>query len=143
MEPAAQSKEKKMDVIMLTGPNSCGKTTVLNLLYDDLTVNYGATVHTAKNQLGGNPNDFESVLIYKGKKVAIFTMGDYSNDVVAAMNKYAATADVLIIACNSKFKNPFIAITVYGHHIIQKSKQAPANRNSNDVVVVSQIIPLI
>jgi ABC-type branched-subunit amino acid transport system ATPase component len=132
-----------MKVIMLEGPSSCGKTTTVNLVYDILIATLGTTVITAKSLLGGNPKDFEAMLMYAGKKVALFSMGDYSNAVVGAMNKYHGLADVLVVACNSKFTHPRIAITAYPNHIIAKVKQPLANQAIDDNRVANSIVALI
>jgi nucleoside-triphosphatase THEP1 len=120
-----------MNVVMLTGPSSCGKTTVLNKEYDAL-IRSGAQMLT-KEQLGEDTKDFKAVLSYKEKKIALFSMGDYSGKVVAAMREYAKTAEILVIVCNDKFKKPFVAIKEYcTHHIIRKSKQVFFHWDNDD-----------
>ena len=129
-----------MKVIMLKGPHSCGKTTVLNLVYDMLVDTHGAAVKKHKSPLGGNKKDFEAVLDYNGTTVAIYTMGDYSCAVTDAMQKYAScNADVLIIACNDRFKRPLTAIKKYPNAIIQKTK----NTQSKDEGKANEIIAKI
>jgi thymidylate kinase len=132
-----------MEIIMLEGPGSCGKTTTINLVYDTLSATPGTTVITAKSQLGDNTKDFEAMLMYNGKKVALFSMGDLSNEVVNAMKRYSSSSDVLVIACNSKFTNPKIAITAYTNHIIAKAKQPLALRVANDNSAANSIVALI
>jgi energy-coupling factor transporter ATP-binding protein EcfA2 len=134
-------KEREMKVIMLRGPSSCGKTTILNLVYDTLMNTHNATIHTAKMPLGGNSKDFEAILNYNGKTVSIFTMGDYSIGVTNTMKKYAGfPADVLVIACNDRFKRPMTAINNYPNSIIAKTRQLSAN---NDQREANNIITLI
>jgi len=128
-----------MEVIMLDGPGSCGKTTTLNLVYSELTTIHGATVHTNKTPLGGNQQDFEVILNYNGKTVAIFTMGDFSNMIINAMNKYARLVNVLVIACNNRFRNPYIAIQAYKNIILHKPKGNPAS----DQLFTDNIISLL
>lgn len=87
---------------MLSGQSNSGKTTTLNLVYDQL-LTVGATIVNPKSQLGGDPDDFECVLSYKAKKVAIFTMGDYSIEVIHAMSYYEGMGcDTLVIANSQK-----------------------------------------
>lgn len=135
---------KTMEVIMLKGPKNCGKTTTLNLVYDDLVNNHHAKIHTAKKQLGEDPNDFEAVLIYQKKKIAIFTMGDLAYEVIGAMGKYDYLAvDILVIACNDGFIKPFTAIEQYPHDIIDKKKRPPGIRDKDDKNVADKIIARI
>jgi nucleoside-triphosphatase THEP1 len=136
-----KNKETYMNVVMLTGPSSCGKTTVLNKEYDAL-IRSGAQMLT-KEQLGEDTKDFKAVLSYKEKKIALFSMGDYSRKVVAAMREYAKTAEILVIACNDKFKKPFVAIEEYTHHIIWKRKQPLLHREDDDKKVMSDIMQKI
>jgi len=89
---------------MLIGKDNTGKTETLNLVYNELlpssvTIEY-------KKQLGKQENDFESIIEYQNKRIAFYTMGDRSRDVCSAMNKYHNKCDILILACNDKFKNP-------------------------------------
>lgn len=91
-----------MKVIMLSGDRNSGKTTTLNMVYDEL-LRLGATVIMSKSQLGGDPKDFECVLNYRHKNVAIFTMGDYYIETIHAMSYYEGmSCDVLIVANSNK-----------------------------------------
>lgn len=94
---------------MLYGPSSCGKTTTINMVYDAIS-SKSKPVYP-KRQLGGNPDDFESVLDYtvdgKTKKIAFFSMGDFAYEVVHAMSYYEGMGcDVLVCACNDRFNVP-------------------------------------
>lgn len=63
----------------------------------------GATVMRPKSPLGGDPADFECVVSYAGKRVAIFTMGDFALEAVHAMSYYEGMGcDVLIVANSDK-----------------------------------------
>ncbi|MDW5419272.1 hypothetical protein R6242_22115 [Iodobacter sp. CM08] len=77
-----------MDMILLFGDPNSGKTTTMNLVYSDLIAK-GATVVEPKMQVGGNPLDFECVLKYQEKLIAIFSMGDYLHECYSAIIKYA------------------------------------------------------
>jgi predicted AAA+ superfamily ATPase len=128
-----------MKVIMLRGPRKCGKTPILTLCDDTLMNIHGTTIHTEKEFL--NENDFKVILNYKGKTVAIYTMGDYSTKVIEAMKEYAnKSVDVLIIACNSNLKRPMVSIRNYPHTIIPKAKKAFPYE---DQKIVNEIIALI
>ncbi len=125
-----------MKIIMLSGSSSSGKTTTLNLVYDQL-YNWGAKINIQKKQLGGNPNDFECELHYQTQRVAIFTMGDYSNRVTDAMSIYSQLGcDVLICACNDKFVRPYSAINNYPNSIVFNKTAV----NSADVTSIINLI---
>jgi hypothetical protein len=113
---------KKMKVIMLLGPSNKGKTTTMNLLYDELA-RYEENIVCPKSQLGGNPKDFECILKYDGKLVALYSMGDFSTCIIPAISAYEEKkCDVLVYTCNDKFTRPKERIKKYpGSVIIPKS----------------------
>ena len=93
-----------MKVIMLDGKSRSGKTTTLNYLYEAMVAPDGKNIIHPKTQVGANPEDFECVLEYDGKKVAIFTMGDIMVEVNHAMSFYEGMdCDVLVCASNDRF----------------------------------------
>lgn len=119
-----------MKVILLSGAPSSGKTTTLNKVYDEL-IGLGAIPLRPKKQLGGNPNDFECVLTYMAKQIAIFTMGDFAIEVIHAMSFYEGMGcDVLIVA-NSNKTTPIKRLNRYpsNAHI---RKTMPLNDKSNE-----------
>jgi hypothetical protein len=138
-----QKENGRMDIIMLRGSNSCGKTTTLNMVYSMLLVNH--TQSTNKQPLGGNKSDFSDIVNYKGRKIAFFTMGDYSLHIVNAMTNYANQgADILVCACNSKFVKPFKVIQQYPHTIIDKTvASAPISQQSANMFDAQQLLALI
>ena len=99
-----------MKVIMLSGPVSSGKTTTINMVYDEL-------IKTAKpiiqRPVSEKIKDFEAVVDYKNargvrQKVALASMGDYSIEVIHYMSFYEGMGcEVLICACRDYFSNPF------------------------------------
>lgn len=92
-----------MKIIMLSGCPKSGKTTTLGKVYDFLEKVTGTQIIRPKTPLGGNPKDFECVLCCQGKRVAMFTMGDYVYEIVHAMSYYDGFgADVLIVANSNK-----------------------------------------
>lgn len=86
-----------MKIIMLTGGNSCGKTTTLNLVYNAINP-------TGKTLSVDNPKDFDCVITYQSKEIAFFTTGDYVRLLVAGIQQYNKQSNivVLICACNDK-----------------------------------------
>jgi hypothetical protein len=138
-----------MTVIMLKGPGSCGKTTTLNLVYEEL-IRAGAAITKDRAQLGANPKDFAVELSYaqKGaaKKVAIFSMGDYAKEVIKAMKKFAGIGfDVLIIACNEDFVTPFYELNKYpgSPRPVVKTRNPPETITLEDLKIARQILALL
>lgn len=132
-----------MNVIMLVGANSCGKTTSLNMVYQMLLANGG--VSTNKRPLGGNQKDFSDIVLMLSKKIAIFTMGDYSKPLVEAMKDYNVQGvDVMVCACNIKLVRPFAQIKNYQHHIVNKTLASPTLSqklaNTNDANIIFGLI---
>lgn len=76
-----------MQLIILEGPSRKGKTTTLHLLFDILQKK-GASIIESKQSLGGASGDYEVILNYKGYKIGLYTMGDYSNPLSKAISKY-------------------------------------------------------
>ncbi len=109
-----------MKIIMLSGESHSGKTKTLNKVYDYLILQ-GATIINPKVQLGGQIDDFESIIKYKGKTIAFFTMGDYSTAVTNAFDKFnRLNCDFLICACNNHFILPYRKIKQFENQIIDK-----------------------
>jgi hypothetical protein len=112
-----------MKIVMLSGPGSCGKTTVLNMVYNKI-VTPPAQIICEKSALGNTKKDFKCIVDYANKKIAIYTMGDYSKAIIRAIEKYSKLSepivDILVIACNEKFKNPYKVIRKYEHIIVKK-----------------------
>jgi tRNA uridine 5-carbamoylmethylation protein Kti12 len=125
-----------MDIILLSGNSNSGKTTTMNLVYDELAKK-GATVIQQKRQLGGNPADFECVLKYKGKLIGIYSMGDYLIHCCFAVVQYAF-CDKLILAYSNKFKQDLSAVVAncQNHTVINKSYGNPASENQTDAAVL-------
>lgn len=106
-----------MELIVLAGPDSCGKTTTINLVYNRVLAAGG--VSTGRTALGSNPLDFEDVVNYKGKRVAFFSMGDYAGALINAIHRYnALPVDTFVGATNTKFVRPGRLIATFQHHNI-------------------------
>ena len=133
-----------MNVIMLVGGNSCGKTATLNIVYKKLFSN-NKGISTNRQQLGNDPNDFLDIVLFSKKQIAFFTMGDYSYKVKGAMIDFNTQGvNVLVCACNNRFVKPFKQIQKYpSHHIIIKTlasatiTQSTANiANANSIFLL-------
>ncbi len=132
---------KRMKVILLKGPGSCGKTTTLNLTYDIL-ISQGA-ISTQKKQEGGNPQDFSDLLVLKnGQRIGFLTMGDYAYRVIELMDYFENQGcDTFVTACNEKFKKPFYHLAYYpNHQIITKVKQATLSVQNADNQLCSKTL---
>jgi ABC-type branched-subunit amino acid transport system ATPase component len=121
-----------MKIVMLSGPGNCGKTTVLNMVYDKIVATPDQII-SQKSALGGTvKKDFECIVAYANKKIAIYTMGDYSDKVISAMANYSKlNVDILIIACNENLKKPYKRICKYEHIIIKKIENGIKKEDEN------------
>jgi ABC-type cobalamin/Fe3+-siderophores transport system ATPase subunit len=97
----------KMKVIMLLGPGNSGKTKTMNRLYKKLKGENDENIICPRTQYGGEPCDFECILCYGGKKVALFSMGDMARGICCAISFYKDSGcDILVCTCNDKFSIP-------------------------------------
>lgn len=89
--------KSNMNIIFLRGKHNCGKTTTFNLLYDEL-FNKGAEVVEPQSALPGR-DDFECILKYNKKKIALFSLGDYGFAPSSAIGYYTRVeCDILVVA---------------------------------------------
>ena len=125
-----------MDISLLCGDPNSGKTTTMNLVYSDLIAK-GATIVGPKMQTGENPLDFECILKYNGKLIAIFSMGDYLHECWSAVIKYAY-CDKLILAYSDKFTRSLATVVghCHNHHVITKSRGNAATNNPSDAAII-------
>jgi len=133
-----------MKIIMLLGPSNCGKTTTLNLVYDDLKSQGG--VSTCKQQEGGNPNDFSDIIKLNGKLIAILTMGDYAYRIIDCIQDFELkNCDIFITACNDRFVKPQRLVSSDPNNpIIHKIPQLTiASQSHDNAMIVHQILTLI
>lgn len=122
-----------MKIIALRGSDSCGKTETLNLVYDSILLR--TTFVRGKIQLGGDSRDFEDeVTLTDGRKVAFYTMGDYSIHTIEAIKKYDVLGfDLLICASNVKFKRPIQKIMLYPHDLVIKTIAPTLSKTDTDI----------
>ena len=138
-------KEKKMKLILLVGKPQTGKTTTLNLLYDELYPKF-ASIVVGKTQVGGCKDDFECILKWNGPersfKIGIFTMGDYYRECMRAAQRYSQKVDVLVLAYSDHFKSGHQKIVApYPNHFVVNKTVASVNSmqgqfNQQDVVTI-------
>lgn len=124
-----------MKIIALKGKDRCGKSTTLNMVYNCLMNNKGTT-STHKTILGNVVHkDFECIVtMINQTTVGFHTMGDYSRLTLQAINAFLILkVDILILATNSKFKNPTIRISQFPNsHIIAKSVASTKSVSNNN-----------
>ncbi|GHV62564.1 hypothetical protein AGMMS49587_09760 [Spirochaetia bacterium] len=92
-----------MKIIVLTGKNGCGKTAALHFVHEKLIVS-GEKPTCFEHLNGATHRDFCDVVMYRKKKIAVYTTGDTKILVENAM-KYGEQKGcfVLICACNTGF----------------------------------------
>lgn len=95
-----------MKIIILEGKDETGKSLTMNLVYAYL-LNKGAYLIDYSKITYGSPCDFEAILKYEEKSVAIYSLGDTKYQCANAVKSYEEKKiDVLIMAYDSaKFKN--------------------------------------
>jgi hypothetical protein len=121
-----------MKIILLSGAPHSGKTTTLNLVYNQMTS--GMPSLPTKTNPGGSSRDFECVFVYRGKQVAIFTMGDVLYRLTEAVIKYIHV-DVLILAHSTggSTRNTFAAsVGKYPPHVVVQK----TNNNQQDCATI-------
>jgi len=105
-----------MEIIVLEDNSGTGKTETIDLIYD-LVIKAGGK-STAKKPLGGDPRDFEDIVInYKSKTIAFFSMGDYSNALADGVRRFAAANCHLMVCAlslNGSKVNANNAINLHG-----------------------------
>lgn len=133
-----------MKIILLRGDGSSGKTTTFNMLYDVLAKKYSQRPN--KPHLGDDPKDFECTFKVNGsKKIVLYSMGDIKYCCDEATEKYK-TADVLVMAYNTRFKNFCMNGNYSEMHIIAKTvakSNAEAEKDSANSSDCDKIISLI
>ncbi len=132
-----------MRIIALAGSDSCGKTTTLNIVYARILNNGGNS--TNRQQLGADPNDFSDIVNLGARRVAFFTMGDYSRATVNAIRSYhALRVDILVCACNTKFTYPLNEVRKHTNNIVNKSVAnatlSELGANTNDANTIFALI---
>jgi hypothetical protein len=137
-----------MKIVALRGDSNSGKTTSLNMLYAEL-LNRGAKPINPQHALPGK-NDFECIVEYKGKRVAISTIGDYIFALGLAMGYYSALeVDTLVIADSNKkyVKNPLFKSRQFDSNYIVipkvKGGKNPAQQQAADQKAVQDILAVL
>jgi len=107
-----------MKIIVLTGKPNSGKTTTFEMLYDLLTKNMKNKPKI--NKIPNTPKkDFQCILTYKKKKVAIFSAGDNLFLICSAIFIYSEFDYIIVAHSQSpsgKDKGRIIELTKANKH---------------------------
>jgi len=125
---------KDMKIILIAGKPNTGKSTTLNILYDKLTDKGARNIIEKRKPVGNKKeNDFQCVINWNGKSVAIFSMGDILRDIINAIIQYAH-CDIIILAYNTSFSTKLdVVIEKKNNHCVIK-KRAPTDADCNVVI---------
>ena len=119
-----------MKIILLSGKTGSGKSITLDMLYKRIVKN-NIIIIERTNLL--TKNDFECVILYNNKTVAIYSMGDYLKFCTNAIIKYS-NQDILIMAYSEKFDAELDkVIEGFDYHcVIRKTK---SNEDDIDKII--------
>lgn len=110
-----------MKVIALTGPNNCGKSTTINVIYHLLLFNGYVQVPGHFHVLHTAQKDFTDILTNGKKIVGIVSMGDHASgphDLKTLLNNLdVAGCDTAICACTTSKAGTWAAVAAYSPHI--------------------------
>ncbi|MDY4766975.1 MAG: hypothetical protein SO238_00965 [Treponema sp.] len=92
-----------MRIITIIGDDNSGKTTLLQYMLNQLK-NTGAEI-LSFSRLGHNYDDFECILFWKGKKVAMCSIGDAKKYIDEGLHRAKdSNPDYIINVVNTKFE---------------------------------------
>jgi hypothetical protein len=126
---------------MLSGPSDSGKTTTIHLVCDVIAKEIGIT--PIKIPIPKSLRDFKCKFMYLDKSISFFSMGDYSMDLIAAMEFYKSkNCDFFICACNSDKTFPYRQLREYSHAFVvpktkteNKADETAANEADKDIII--------
>lgn len=134
-----------MDILVLVGLHNIGKTPTVDLVYKMVLADGGKS--TGRVNDSEHPGDFYDVVNYKNKKIAFYSLGDYSTFLADAIYYYAnEKCDVLICACSTN--RPMVkakaALNNYNTTRIKKtiapSKSGEEAINNADALTIFKMI---
>lgn len=128
-----------MRVIILSGPDHCGKTSSLKKLFDRIKENHGVEVLEEKTVDKWKKDFLYKVRYTDGKTLVIATQGDYKPCLKNYCEEFQ-DCDILVCAYNQKFmrcrnEKPFDSVTDYDPltTIVLKKKYKPAEAEKKEV----------
>lgn len=134
-----------MKIIALFGLSNTGKTTTIKLVYNMVLQQGGMT--TQKKPLGGDPNDFLDIVLWKNIKIVFFSMGDNSTALANAIYNYREQNCDLMI-CSLSIGTPKVrannALNRFNATRINKTivsqTNLEINANMNDAQTIFNLI---
>lgn len=128
---------------MLFGRGKSGKTSTIKAIYDSLKL-YSNVLNY--EEVGNADTDICCLLEYRNKRVALYSMGDYSNYICERMDESADNGcSIFVCACNDRLSRPLKRIRRYkGSRVISKTlcstKEDQVFTNMEDVRIVIELI---
>jgi len=95
-----------MKTILLVGPESCGKTTTMNLVYNKIKPQ-AEVLEPCERIEEASSKDFRAVVKYKNKTIAFYSRGDRLGAVEEEIEKHKCRIDInidILIICSRGFK---------------------------------------
>jgi hypothetical protein len=119
-----------MKIIMLIGPDKCGKTATIKKVYNELS-HYAQEIEP-KTVIPSNPEgDFEGVLqLGNGQKIGFYSQGNHPAILIDAMRKYEneQKCDIWVCACTEGHAHPPGQAALFAKenfvHVIMKERHA-------------------
>lgn len=111
-----------MRIITLRGDSNRGKTTTINIVYNDVLDIKNGGISTNKQQEGNEKDDFSDIVLFKGQRIAFFSTGDSYGITKTAVEKFnSLKVDILVIVINNKFVKSLRMIQKFANNIIDKN----------------------
>lgn len=136
-----------MRILVLQGMPNTGKTRTIDLVWEELTKTGGVGISTNR-KVEGNPveNDFSDIVMIGNRKIAFFSMGDYSNYLSEAIYYYLYQGcDMLICALstNSLKQNANKALNKYNAIRIDKTVDYTNTQVATNIADAQAILKMI
>jgi hypothetical protein len=135
-----------MEVIILEGPHSNGKTTTLGMLYALMGSKAGTKILSGPSPLPqAGAKDFHVLLEYIDKtgnieKVALYTAGDNPTHIQDAIRTYATTANILVVPNATGKPSASFVTAPHTLRIVPKSPGSPAPRAVSAPVYAARLV---
>lgn len=104
-----------MRIIVVKGAPNTGKTTAIRLAYD-IALYLGAAVIVSRNAKSKPHADFDTVLLYQGRRIGFHTAGDLRRTLTDIVSKHS-NCDTLVMASRNFDKTKLDSI-FSGHNVV-------------------------
>lgn len=127
--------------LVIYGWGNSGKTTIINTLCDRLKmIDPNLIIYKKRTQLGKKEdNDFNIIVLYKGKSLVLYSAGDYLSSIEEALllgEKY----DILVCACHMSF---YETCKVKFHRRIRKPHYTLKYKEEKNEKLLKEIIEIL